>query len=313
MSTKKLWVVTPYFNPIGYSSIDKNLIAFCERMFHQNANICVVKLDFPSSTKDIEYIDFSDKYVEIRTSANSIIWHKEALINIAIKYLADKSDYIAWIDGDVLFPDDWIDKAQEILYNNDIVQLFKKVYNLHPDQTYGGTYSSSMQSVVWQNKIHKNWLERREKNELPFAAPGFAWAAKTDFLNKIDGLYDKAITGSSDVIFVDSILKSEQLHKYYGLLTKEMRIDVDIYFSKIRRLNPVFSYLPIDIYHLWHGTLKNRNYIDRHQILNRHMYNPLEDLIFDTQKQIYEIKEKHLLGIELKQYFLDRQDDTNTQ
>jgi hypothetical protein len=305
-----LWIITPHFNPIGYKTIDQNLEIFSKRILSQGANLCIIKLHFPYDGRGFSVRVISENHLEIHTSADSIIWHKESLINLAIKVL-HRSKAIAWIDGDVLFPDGWLELAEEKLDKNEVVQLFKKVYHLEKDETsYGGKTISSIQSIIWQNKIHKNWLSRRLNKELPFAAPGFAWAARTDFLKKICGLYPRAITGSSDVIFADALLGSQDLHVYHSILTECMKKDVELYKDRIRFLHPQFDYLPIDIYHLWHGTFANRRYIDRHQILVNSNYNPLTDLNFEEQTQVYELAgNKTGLEEELKDYFINRKDD----
>lgn len=306
----KLWVITPYFNPIGYQSLADNLEVFSQRILSQGANLCVVKLDFPANDKGLQVKKITDNHIEITTSANSILWHKEAMINIAINLLKE-TKYIAWIDGDVLLPDGWVELAELALAHDDILQLFKRVHHLKKgDYNFGGECTNFIQGIVWQKKIHKNWLGRRQSKVLPFAAPGFAWAATTEFLRKAGGLYSKAITGSGDVIFVDALMDSHDLHVYHSMLTPDMRMDVEKYHKNVKKLKPTYNYLPIDIYHLWHGDIVNRQYVNRHNILTRNKYNPNADLIFNHVQQVYELsKTNDCLSFELQQYFEDRRDD----
>ena len=50
----------------------------------------------------------------MQEQGGSLLWQKEALLNLALKHIPGHIQYIAWIDCDVLFEDDhWI--TEEIL------------------------------------------------------------------------------------------------------------------------------------------------------------------------------------------------------
>ena len=60
------------------------------------------------------------------------------------------------------------EKAIEKLQKSDIIQLFKRVFYLPFGHTsWNGVKETMLQGVIWQNIIHKNWLERR-KNKIKF-------------------------------------------------------------------------------------------------------------------------------------------------
>jgi hypothetical protein len=161
-----------------------------------------------------------------------------------------------------------------------------------------------VQSVIWQAKTHRNWLARRARKELPFSTPGFAWAARTNTF--AGGLYDKNIIGSGDTFIVDTILNSWEIHGFAKKFTRSMKFDMWNWLSQQKDLS--YDFLPDSIYHLYHGSLKNRRYMDRHNILIDHDYSPKTDIILsgDVYEWSSDKKEMHNL---IRDYFFGRLED----
>jgi hypothetical protein len=60
------------------------------------------------------------------------------------------------------------------------------------------------------------------------------------------------------------------------------------------------------VYHLWHGTAKNRKYVDRHRILDgvrdvRSILEPNKDGVWELTDKVVEAK--------MREYFDSREDD----
>lgn len=297
-------VITPYFNPSSYSSLKRNHQIFAQRILSQGANLLTVELTFKDCEPQLNN-GCVGKVAHLKS--NSVMWQKEQIINWALKNYPPNDGKFAWVDCDILFKDgDWIKRAEDKLEEADIIQLFKKVYNLKPGQLhYGGDRTLFFQSVLWQYKIHKNWLNRRKEKELPFAHPGFAWAARVDALPQ--GLYPFSITGSGDTLMVDAILNSWDIHSYARSFTYKMWESITKWQSSLLP-NMRVDYIPEDIYHLYHGSLKNRNYTHRHNMLVEHSFDPEEDVT-----QINGVLEwnspKYDLHGAVENYFLDRKED----
>jgi hypothetical protein len=298
-------VITVFFNPAGYSSLLKNYFIFAEQLKRQGIKMITVECAFNGGPFYIP--EGSNVH---RLKSNSIMWQKERLINFGVSRLPDNCKYYAWVDCDVLFQsEDWAEQAVEKLQKSDVVQLFKKVYYMPKDMlSYDGSKIPNVQSVIWQWKIHKNWLERRRSRELHFSAPGFAWAAKRESFEDIGGLYDKNIIGSGDTFFVDCYLNSWDIHGFASKFNDNMKVDLNKWRDAVQAKNLVLDYVPVDICHLWHGSLKNRKYMDRHDIILNYDYDPQNDV--KMINDVYEWNsDKTGMHNDIKQYFYDRQED----
>lgn len=304
----KLCVITVFFNPAGFSSLLKNYFLFAEQLKRQNVELITVECAFNNGPF---YIPES-KNVH-RLKSDSVMWQKERLINYGVSKLPDDCEYYAWIDCDVMFHnEDWATLAVEKLQTADVIQLFKKVYYMPKGMLkYDGSKIPFLQSIAWQWKIHRNWLERRMNNELSFSVPGFAWACRRDLFKNIDGkdgLYDRNIVGSGDTFLVDCYLDSWAIHGFASKFNQHMKKSLMNWCSALRLKKPVLDYIPVDISHLWHGSLKNRKYMDRHDIITKYDYDPLSDI--SLEKDVYEwSSNKPEMHDDIRQYFYDRKED----
>lgn len=304
----KLCVVTVFFNPAGFTSLLKNYFIFAEQLRRQNVELITVECAFNGGPFYIP----EGKNVH-RLTSNSVMWQKERLINYGVSKLPDDCDYYAWVDCDVMFHnDDWAALAVEKLQNASVIQLFKKVFYMPNGMLkYDGSKLSCIQSVAWQWKIHRNWLQRRRNGELPFSVPGFAWACRRDLFDDINGesgIYDRNIVGSGDTFLVDCYLNSWDIHGFASKFNDHMKTDLMKWCEGLRKKKPVLDYIPVDISHLWHGSLKNRKYMDRHDIILNYDYNPREDVAL--QNNVFEwSSDKPGMHEDIRQYFYDRKED----
>lgn len=300
------WCVTTFFNPAGYSSLLNNHRIFSEKLKKQGIDLLTVELAFENGEFQIPT---SENVIQLK--GNSVMWQKERLINYAISQLPSDCKYVGWLDCDILFSDDkWAELAVEKLKNNQVIQLYKKVFYMPRGHLeYQGEHEICVQSVIWQHKIHKNWLERRINKELPFSTPGFAWAAQRSFYSDL-GIYDKNIVGSGDTFLVDCYLNSWGIHGFAMKFNDHMKKDMVEWINEFRKKPLSVDYLPVDIYHLWHGSLKNRRYMDRHDVIKEFDYNPATDIVL--KNNVYEwASDKPGLHENIKQYFFARQEDSN--
>lgn len=298
----KLCVISVFFNPAKYKALYDNYIYFASQIKKQ-AKLITVECAF----NDDEFqIPKDDDVYQLRS--NSVMWQKERLINYGISKLPNDCDYFAWIDGDILIPDGWVDLAIKELQKNNIIQLYKKVFHLPKNlKHHDGSEIPFLQSVLWQKIIHKNWLERRKAKELHFSTPGFAWAATRELFQDIS-IYDKNIVGSGDTFIVDCLLDSWDIHMFAEKFTPTMKEHMMDYCYKLRAKNPKIGYIPLDVYHLYHGSLKNRSYIDRHRAILDNDYDPQTDIIL--KNDVYEwSSNKPQMHESIKNYFFARMED----
>lgn len=301
----ELCVITVFFNPAGFTSLLSNYFIFAEQLKKQGVRLITVECAFNGGPFYIP--EGPDVH---RLESNSIMWQKERLINYGVTKLPDDCKYYSWIDCDVIFhSEDWAQQACDKLETADIIQLFKKVYYMPKNMLkYDGSKVPNLQGVIWQWKIHRNWLQRRRNHELNFSVPGFAWAARRDTFKELGGLYDRNIVGSGDTFFVDCYLDSWDIHGFASKFNDHMKIDLMKWRDAMRIKEPKLDYIPVDISHLWHGSLKNRKYMDRHDIILNYDYNPAEDVTLINN--VYEwSSDKTGMHDDIRQYFFDRQED----
>jgi hypothetical protein len=294
------WCITTFFNPAGYKTLLNNYNLFANKLLSQKVNLLTIEASFDNQF----YIDNS-----IKLHSNSVMWLKERLINYAESLLPPDCNAFAWIDADVLFAqDDWHILAQKKLEKVDVLQLFKRIFHLPPGHdSYQDKIVGSLYSITWQQNKYYQWLENRKNKNLPFAAPGFAWAARRDTFRHVNGLYDKDVIGSGDCVLVDSLLNSWDLHGYVHKFNDKMKEDIQKWCNNLNKKKLKIDYLPVDIFHLWHGDLKNRKYMQRHFILKD--YDPNKDIKLENNVYVWNT-DKPKMHQEIKDYFYDRLDDS---
>jgi hypothetical protein len=70
-----------------------------------------------------------------------------------------------------------------------------------------------------------------------------------------------------------------------------------------------FDYVTNEIYHLHHGSWKNRNYVKRFDIIIKHNYNPNEDIYYDENGMLCLTENGKRMENDVKEYFFSRDED----
>lgn len=267
------WCVTTFFNPAGYSSLAANHALFAANLRRQGVNLLTVEVAFGDDP-------FYLKGDVVTLRSPSCMWLKERLINWGVSQLPPDCDSFAWVDCDLLFgSDDWALQAADKLKTVDVLQLFRRVYYMPKgDIAYQNRQDHAFDGIVAQRARNRRWLERREDKDLPFACPGFAWAARRGVFDHVGGIYDKDIVGSGDCVLVDCLMGTWKLHGHDVKFNDRMKQHIDEWSAEFGNKQLEVDYLPVDLFHLWHGSLRNRRYMRRHEILRDHDYDPKVDV-----------------------------------
>lgn len=229
---------------------------------------------------------------DITVESNSVLWQKERLINVALQHI--DSDYVAWIDNDLLFDDkDWVAHTIDLLQNNDYVHLFKTLKYLRSDNR-----------TVEIEKIGAV-AEPSARN-----CPGGAWAATRDAMKT--GLYDAHITGGGDSFFYSVIFERciGLGYAYWECGSRAFRQHMIKWAeAHIKQTpDPRVTYLDQSIYHLFHGTMTDRNYTGRHTWLKKWEYDPNTDIVNSNGAWKWN-SHKPELHKQLSDYFRSRNED----
>jgi hypothetical protein len=296
--------IIPFFNPAKFRAPVENYHRCTESLRRQGVNFITIECSF-DGTYDIPLTENV-----FRLHSNSVLWQKERLINFGLSKLPKESYLFGWLDCDILFEkDNWVELAIEKIHQgNDVVQLFKRVYHLEKNiYKFGGKYSFRMDGICYQRACHKDWYKLRLNKRLPFSAPGFCWAARRRVFDKV-GLYDRNVIGSSDTSLVDTYFDCVGLHALAYRATPRLDQSIKEWSVRLKPLVNRVSWIDCEIAHLYHGSLKNRGYLERHNILTNHHYDPYQDVriinhVLEWTTPKYEMHE------ELRKYFINRRED----
>lgn len=222
--------------------------------------------------------------------SSSYMFYKESLCRLLETKIPKKYKKIAFLDADLLFPDDeWYSKLSAKLDSYDVVQGFEYAHWL--DLTYKNVTLTRESAVKSTTETFSHAYH-----------PGFVWGFRRDWYNRV-GFFDLALSGSGDTLSVAAWMK-QKLPRNSHSLPMSIRREYDE-FCKMHR--PKISYLKnVHVFHLYHGSRANRQYVDRHAILN--VKYDIREMIAKNACGVYEwiwssINKQMLL------YFVGRDDD----
>lgn len=274
---------------------------FIERMENtKNVKLYVVELAY--GLQEFHITD-STNLNHLQLRVNTALWHKENMLNLAIKKLLP-SDWkaVAWIDGDIEFDnEDWVDYALKSLTKFDIIQLFSVCLDLDHNEDCLN---------IWQSFGYRfcNGKKFGFQRGVNYWHCGYAWACTRDFYVKMNGLYEKCILGSGDFVLSQALLGNtasidknlvhlkEDIYQHYKNIIDDKKINV--------------GYIPSVIKHYFHGSKVNRKYKERNEILKNIVYNPNIHISYN-EDGILVPSENMTEGCldEIQEYFFQRNED----
>lgn len=278
-------IISCFYNPKNNPERVKAFNRFYESIQGCNYRIieCVIngqERQTPTNDKNISVI-YTD----------SNLWHKEQLLNTIIKKLPTKFKYVFWLDADILMSNkNWIVEASNLLKDDtNLVQLFKYCIHLNKDEELPKeklSYIYGRQTINCPNNNRRVWKSYAYNYKYRFdnnnyystnydtrGHVGFAWGARLETLREIY-LYDKALIGGADGIMA-----------YAGtnqLMSKELANTREMFKDNLKYINTwselwykiikgKVSYIENDLYHIWHGDIKNREYYKRIKEFSSHI------------------------------------------
>jgi len=227
-------ILTCYFNPLGYRSRLYNFNVFYDALQSQGADVHVIECRMCDDEWQLPNLPNLH-----RVEVNSVLWHKERLLNILIEQLPAKYGYVAWVDCDILFTSPtWVADMVNILNKTPVAQLFTEVQFLDINRKIA-KWDLGNARVLGLPEIECNGWDRNEslaytseKYQSPSPAaypqsyhnldrdgkrwrwknpndpdgkgklghPGFGWSARREILQETNGLWDKHVFCSGDSV-----------------------------------------------------------------------------------------------------------------
>lgn len=278
----RLAIVSAHFNWCNYRRPVENFCRFREA------------LGQPFQLYHARFTDQSidDSAVTLLATFQNLMWQKEAIINHAIRNLSDQYDAVAWIDPDLLFHNpQWFNETINALKCCPVVQMFSYV-------RYLGRNGEESRLVKGSAAAG---------DEASFLAPGGAIAARREIVDALP-LYDRHILGGGDQIFMDAC--RGKMGRVSRELSPKCREHVDDYMHKLHSLvQGNVGVVPGIVSHLWHGDRELRRYRERHAVLARRGFDPVEDVRVGPNGLLEWATDKPALHESAYGYFKQRKDD----
>lgn len=278
----QFWALTSYFNPVRYHSRRDNYRLFRERL---GLPLITVELGYEGAFQ----LGPEDADILVQIQGGATLWQKERLLNLAIARLPDACRFVAWIDCDVIFADDsWVEGATRLLERQPIAQPFDRLVHLRRGEL------PETAAPPEPGSLRTSFASRWRAQSLPpdvFLRPaatfearctcGMAWVARRELLDR-HGLYDAMILGLGDKHIAaaatgragDAVQctemsppHSEHYRRWADPFWRDVRGDVGCVDGQI--------------YHLWHGDLANRRYLQRYRGFRDYDFDPALDLDTD--------------------------------
>lgn len=230
-----------------------------------------------------------------RIYTDNLLWHKEALLNKIISELPKKYKYVFWVDVDVIFTNkNWLVEGVRRLQYVNLIQPFKYCIHLeknelepHDMENFGHEKTNCDRAItklnqkVWrsfcsnyeylddcndrgcEDKTHNHDRSANTNYDI-HGHVGFAWGARREILDAVP-LYDKALIGGGDHI----IAHAAAGHIPHICIDKSFTDNLEEVYEWSRKfcinVRGKISYVPGDLYHIWHGDINKREYLKRIQ------------------------------------------------
>ena len=247
------------------------------------------------------------QHIQLRT--RDMIWHKENMINIAIRHMTTlypNWKYVAWVDGDIRFDNLHVAyKTIHQLQSYSVVQMFSSVANLGPNGQIHDTHHGFCYMYAKNGYTYPKNIEKYEQWH-----PGFAWACTRKAYVDMGGLIDWAILGSADHHMILALVGDVMRTVHAGVsdsYKRKLRHWQDRVERTIRRN---VGYVEGMIIHGWHGKFKDRKYVDRWQIYLETAFDPDTDIKYDEHGLLAFDHPKPRLRDLIRHYFDSRNEDT---
>jgi hypothetical protein len=252
-------------------------------------------------------------------------WHKENLLNLGIahgKKLNPSFKRVAWVDADcrpARMPRDWFEETWDQLDRYKFVQMWEHLIHIdHDYRHYDVPNPSFMYNYLkYDGNPYPPGMEQcgpYDNGEKPkkWGSPGLAWAANLSDLRAIGGIPDVAILGAGDWYLAHALtshLELKQMERYsQGYRNYWMHLQT----LCERWIKRDVGCVPGLVYHEKHGSVINRRYNTREQILIKNQYDPSVDIKYDEQGMIQlETWEPRQIKMyeQIRAYFNQRNED----
>lgn len=294
----ELYVILPYFNFCEFNRRRQLFVEFVNRI-KQTPRLKIVVVE---CIEKKHRLNISGVWKHIKVRSNDVMWIKEHLVNLAVHELPRNWKYMAWVDADISFlNENWVEDTIQCLELVDVAQMFHSVINLGPN----GEPIKTDKSFAYMARGSNTPYSKSDK--YGFWHPGYAWACTRKAFEQMNGLIDWAILGSGDRHMAMALI-GKVMDSCPGNINKKYKNLLLEYQDRVKNFK--FTWVPGTIVHHWHGSLENRKYRERWDILTKNSFDPMDDLTLRSDG-LLQFSHNGLRLIEpISRYFLERSEDS---
>lgn len=309
-SAEGLWAISCYYNPLGYASRLLNYHRFRREL---KVPLVTVEWSLDGSTD----LGPQDADVLIQVESPDLLWQKERLLNLAIEAVPSSCDKIAWLDCDLVFEDEgWAERVVRLLDTFPLVQTFSNLYEM-PRQTGPGKLDAQnayakvlgIMSALAAGTVDLD-MRRGNIRLTPGCASGGAWAATRQVMQAHGNFYDACILGSGDrAMFCAAVDRSADAIDYLHM--NEPWAEHYLHWARSchEAIRGEIGFAEGNVFHLWHGSLADRSYADRHKALQCFAFNPQQDIAMSPSGCWRWDSAKYEMHQHVRDYFQSRRED----
>ena len=294
-------VIAVYSNPLGLRSRKRLFHHFERHMLDSGVRLTTIECAYGTRGHELPHTGAVNR---VRVRAETMVWNKENLANIAEERLPDDATAVALIDADVHFRNPhWVHETLEALHHYPVVQPWANCYDLGPKGEHLELHHSFCRLWHEEKPLSPVW-----NREYSFPHPGYAWAWRRSAWKKVGGMIDTGVVGAGDH------------HMAYALIgrvreTAPMAVTPGYiaplygWQERAKSFGAHIGYAPGTIEHHWHGPKAARGYIDRWKIVVDHAFDPATDLVKNADG-VHELAgNKPALRRAIDRYFRSREED----
>lgn len=280
-------VCIAYFNPCKSVRLLMNYLFITEKLRCASIPYFTIEVIFNNRQHEINNAH--------HVHSNSYMFYKEQLYRILETKIPPCFTKLCFLDADIVFENaDWYNEMSNKLNDVQIAQIFSEAHWL--DITY---------KKILYSKLSVSFLKQGE-NLIGRHHTGFGFGMQRKWYKEV-GFFDLAIVGGGDCLFIQSYNKC--INQDY---TKIFNLNEPNYFKYTKKLiasSPKLSCISGNVYHLYHGSTENRQFLTRNIILKSRNITNILDILVKNDDGLYEFKDSEI-NDEVYQYFRKRDDDS---
>ncbi len=251
------WGITAYFNPSRYANKRTNYRLFRQSLKPQGLPLVAVELVHDQGPFELEE---GDAEILVQRRGGDVMWQKERLLNVALEHLPADCDKVVLLDADTLFQNrHWVTDTAELLEQYTFVQPFSYFFWLGPECTAAPARASVKASVGYCSVHGLN---------IRSGVPGAALAARRSVFQTF-GIYDRMILGGGDRILISAALGIDPAdNPHIDAHSASLLDDARQWCRAVGAAGQQsLGYTEGNLFHLWHGSFRNRRYGRRVRLL----------------------------------------------